>query len=67
MVFLSPVLDEPGRACDSSLRHQNLVNHSELRSYPRCGAAFVLREAEHPPGEEDPSASAGRVNACLRH
>lgn len=66
VAFLSPVLDEPGRACDSPYSTKIWLINSELRSYPRCAAAFVLCEAEHPPGEEDLSAPAGRVNACLR-
>lgn len=66
VIFLSTVLDEPGRACDSSLLHQNLVNHSELGSYPRYGAAFDICEAEHLFGEEDLSAPARRMSACLR-
>lgn len=66
VVFLSPVLDEPGRAWDSSLLHQNSVNYSALRTCPRYEAAFVICEAEHLPGEEDVSAPAGRMNACLR-
>lgn len=61
-----PVLGEAGRVCDSSFLHQNLANHSELRSYPGYGAVFVICEAEHLPGEEDLSGPAGRMSACLR-